>query len=93
MGTPIEFAGKTHVFTPPKDSDGVPDDRIGALPAYSNGQHIVSCWIFSKEELLEIIRTGKVFVAVLSKTTLYPMFLGSENSVREQIADAGVWKR
>lgn len=43
-------------------SNGV---RIGDLHVYKDDDQTVSCWQLTAEEMLEVIRTGRVFVFVL----------------------------
>jgi len=55
----------------------------------------VSAWKLSAEELEAIINNdGVMYVTVLSGQTQPPVYVGSEATVREVVADlGGVWKK
>ncbi len=89
MAQPVHFHGANMVLGPPQGSENVCD-----LFTYTNGRCSVSCWEFSPEELAEIMRTGRVFVSILSGSTQPPVFIGSEENVRDLVVDyGGVWRR
>jgi hypothetical protein len=39
--------------------------RIGDLHVYKDNEQTVSCWQLTAEEMLEVVRTGRVYVFVL----------------------------
>jgi hypothetical protein len=89
MSEPTAFEGHNVVLAPPPGSE-----NVTPLPIFRNGLCCVSCWQLTAEELTEVIAAGgKVFISVFSGKTQPPVYVGSENSVREIIADYGVWKK
>jgi hypothetical protein len=89
MAEAVQFAGANTIYRAPEGREDVSD-----LHVFRNQQAIVSAWKLTPEELAEVNRTGTVFLSVLSGGVLYPVFLGSEESVRLLVADYGqVWKR
>lgn len=88
MGHPIEFEGQNFVLRPP---DGA--ENISPLPIFRNGTCCVSCWILSDEEWAEVVNRRRIYLAVFYGQTQPPVFVGSEQNVRNLIADYGVWKR
>jgi len=61
------------------------------MKAFKNSSSIVCCWELDIAELVEVVRTGKVWVEVLTHR-FAPMFVGSEHTVRRVAADYGaVW--
>lgn len=69
-------------------------ENVEALHTYTNGTCSVSCWELTQDEIAEVLRTGRVFLTVLSGTTQSPVFVGSEESVRSVVVDyGGVWAR
>lgn len=88
MSAPIKFKGHNRVLSPPPGSE-----NVLPLPIFRNGKCCVSCWELTQEELAEINRTGRVYVSIFSGKTQPPVFVGSETTVREVVADYGLWKR
>lgn len=88
MSTPVEFAGSNFVLGAPTGSD-----NVGPLPIFRNGTCCVSAWELTEEELAEIVRTRRVFLSVFYGNTQPPVYVGSETSCREVVADYGAWKR
>ena len=89
MAVAVDFKGANCLLRAPPDNDSV-----GELPIFRNGVTSVSCWELTPEELAEVVRTGRVYVAVLSgKQSQPPVFAGSETAVRDMTSDYGVWKR
>jgi hypothetical protein len=88
MGEPVKFEGFTHDFGPPPGLD----EMVGRLPVFLNGATVVSAWKLSPEELEEVNRTGVVFLSVMSGTSVFPCYVGSESSTKEVASDTGhVW--
>lgn len=92
MADGSDFPQHNRVFTAPVFHDGTEDDRVSSLPVFDNGMVIVSCWTLSEEELLEVIASKKIYLALWSRG-IQPQFIGSESAVREMIADHGVWPK
>ncbi len=91
MAHGIDFKGSNTRYGPPR---GVSEEQCRTLNVFKNGACIVSCWEFTKEELEEINRTGKVWLSMWSGDTLFPALVGSESVVREVVVDYGpVWKK
>lgn len=89
MGIPADFPGANKVYRAP---DGRED--VGDLAVFFNGSAIVSAWKLDPAELAEVNRTGTVFLSVLSGGVLFPVAVGSEESIRLMVADYGqVWQR
>lgn len=72
------------VFAAPKDAENVVD-----LECFTNGAHNVLAVELDEEERKEFLETGKIFVSVLSGPSFFPIFVGSETSVRELIKQDG----
>lgn len=91
MAHGVNFKGSNKTYGPPP---GVPEDQCASLHVFTNGKCIVSCHQLTPEELEEINRTGKVWQSVWSGQTLFPVFIGSETTVRSVVVDYGpVWKQ
>lgn len=89
MADPTHFHGANRTFKAPQGSE-----NVGDLDTFVNGHAIVSAWKLRPEELEDVIRTGTVFVSSMSGQVLFPMFIGSEETVRMVVADTGpVWER
>lgn len=89
MGRGVNFPGANFTFSAPADREDIVD-----LPCFVNGRSTVLCVELDTEELQEVMRTGKVWVTILSGMTFYPCFIGSEASVRSVVVDYGpVWDK
>lgn len=88
MGTPVKFSGYNVNLMPPLNSE-----NIAAIPVFNNGVCTVSCWELSDEEVAEIVKSRRVFLTVLFGKTSPPVYVGSEQAVRDVVSDYGVWKR
>jgi hypothetical protein len=84
MASGTDFPGSNAVLGAPK---GV--ENVIPLSVFRNGVCCVSCWQLSDEELVEIIKTRRVYLSVFWGDTQPPVFLGSETAVRDMIADYG----
>lgn len=88
MGHSTKFEGCNKVLTAPKGQE----DRTHDLHTFNNGNVTVSAWVLSPEEIEEINKTGKIFLSVFFGPSPPPVFVGSEKSVKELVADYGkVW--
>lgn len=92
MASPIPWHGQNKKLTTPEHED---KQRIGELNVFNNGHCTVSCWQLTPQELVDIIQNGgKVYVSVLFGKSQPPIFVGTEDTVREVVIDfGGVWKR
>lgn len=91
MAEAVDFPGSNFRFLAPPGRDDVADLHTFRQPG---GPCNVSCWKLTPEELEEVVRTGRVFLSVMSGPAFYPAFLGSESVVRGVAVDYGpVWAR
>lgn len=88
MSAPFEFDGYNKILTGPPGTENVED-----LPVFANGTCCVSAWKLTADELAEINKTGVVFISIFSGKSQPPVYVGSEQSVRDLVSDYGVWKR
>lgn len=88
MAQVTEFKGCNVIMKAPKDTDIVVDAH-----AFSNGVHCVTKWVFTEEEMAEIVASGSIYVSIMLAGGMPPVYASSESSVREHIADQGVWKK
>lgn len=91
MATPIAWDGANKILKAPKEWT---KEQCQDLPTFNNGVCSVSCWQFSKDELVDVIQNdGKFFVSIMFGASQPPVFAGSEATVREVVVDYGkVWK-
>lgn len=89
MAEAVPFEGHTHDFGPPPGLD----EMVGRLPVFMNGATVVFAMKLSPEELKEVVDSGGVvFCSVMSGTSVFPVYLGSESSVKAVASDTGkVW--
>lgn len=89
MSEPVKFDGANFNFGPPVGLE----EMVGHLPCFLNGRSVVSAWKLSPEELAEVNRTGVVFITIMSGRSVFPMYVGSEETVKDVASDTGhVWK-
>ena len=71
------------------------DDRLRELNVFNNGVLSVSCWQLSPQELVDLVTNGgKIYLAVMYGPSQPPVFVGSEDEVRQVVIDYGqVWKK
>lgn len=84
MGIPVDFVGSNLELHPPAGRDD-----IRPMRTFTNGNVSVSCWELTESEVMEILRTGKVFVSCFSGRTQPPIFVGGRQEVRDLIAEYG----
>lgn len=60
----VDFPERNKILLKP---DGVSDAECSSLYAYDTGEAFVSCWKLTPEEVLEIARTGTVWLWVLGQ--------------------------
>lgn len=90
MADAVDFTGSNMVLRAPSGEE----DRVSSLHTFTNGSCSVSCWQLSEEEIEEVRRTGRVFVSIWSGRTQPPVFVGSEDAVRNLVVDyGGVWRK
>lgn len=85
MATAIDFEGTNRRFTAPAGEE----DRVNELRAFSNKTVNVTKWQLTAEEYAEVVRTGCIWVSVLSGDTFFPMFVSHAEGVRELALDFG----
>lgn len=89
MTQSVDFEGTNRTLLPPSGAENVIDLRV-----FNNGSCTVSCWELSDEELAQVSRSRQVFLSVFFGPTSPPVFVGSEETVRNLVVDfGGVWKR
>jgi hypothetical protein len=84
MAKPVEFVGSNVKLGAPPGRDD-----ISELHTYTNGTVSVSCWEFTKDEIVEIVATGRLYVSCFSGRSQPPVYLGTRDDVRSMIADYG----
>lgn len=87
MARPIKFDGCNLHLLPP---DGA--ENVEPMHAFTNGTTVVECWELTAEEIQEVARTGCIWLSLFGQH-IPPIFVGSEETVRDIIADYGVWKK
>lgn len=90
MTRAVTWPGANKVLGPPQ---GMDETQVSNLPIFTNGVTCVSCWELSDEALAEIIRTKRVFISIFSGQTQPPVYVGSEDEVRDLVSDYGVWPK
>lgn len=60
-------------------------DNVQDLPTCRIGQHNMSLWRFTAEELAEINETGCVMLDVMCRDTFPPVYIGSIGSMKDMI--------
>lgn len=89
MAIPINWHGQNKELVAPKGREDVQSIKV-----FNNNKVSVSCWLLTDEEVAEIIDKRVIFVGVLGGPSSYPVFIGSEEAVRQVTADYGkVWAR
>lgn len=95
MGKSIEFNGMNRHFVSPIDNafDGTFDQV--RMWGYSNGITTFTKWELTPDEIMEIAKTGHVWLAVrCGKRPMQPHWLGSERFIRYMFTDqGGLWDR
>lgn len=84
MAQPVDFPGTNRVLTAPAGRDDV-----APLRAFTNGAVCFTCWQLTDEELGDILSTGRVYLSIFSGGTMPPACLGSEDTIRDLVADYG----
>ena len=68
------------------------EDRVNDLHVFRNRGCVITAWQFSLEELLEIKRTGRIYIAFWGQG-MPPTLVGCEDAIREATAEGGVLPR
>lgn len=90
MSKPVEWSGSNKVLTPPK---GTTEEQVSRMEIFTNNVICVSKWELSRETIEEVLKTGCLFISVISGSTQPPIFIGSHDEVRALAVDYGpVWK-
>jgi hypothetical protein len=82
---PVDFPERNFVYGKPL---GWTDEQCSDLPVFKGNTTdgfpvIISCWKFSKEDLEEIQRTGKIYLSITSDG-MPPVSLFTENPFVQQ---------
>lgn len=89
MANAVAFDGCNAVFRAPEGREDISD-----LPLFRNGIVNVFAVELDDEERAEFEKTGRIFISILSGSTFYPIFVGSESSVRQVVVDYAMpWER
>lgn len=84
MGFGVNFSGTNVVMTGPEGLDDVMD-----IHAFRTEQCCVTCWQLDGQELEEFFRTGKLYLSVVMGGGMPPVFIGTEKTTRELVANYG----
>lgn len=86
MGQGINWIGANCVINPPPGDEGT----VSELALFrSRGGANVACIELDDQELEDVRNSGRVFAAVFSGHTFFPIFVGSERTVQMMVADTG----
>lgn len=88
MSKPVAFPGHNFILGPPPGAE-----NVSPLPIFRNGTCCVSAWELTDDEIAEIVASRRVFLSVFFGNTQPAVYVGSETTVREVVADYGAWKR
>jgi hypothetical protein len=72
MARPRDFRESNVTLAPP---DGVPPADCALLPVLAIDGTLVSCWELSPEEIVEIVETGVVWLAVWGRSSQPPVMV------------------
>jgi acyl-ACP thioesterase len=96
MAECIPFDGINKHFVPPH----MPEEEFGPHPrpqmwGYSNGIVTYTRWELTPEEVMEIAKTGEVWIVSRNgKEAQRPTWVGSRSTIKQMCADFGrLWKR
>ena len=89
MGVPVDFEGTNFTYA----AGDIPNCQD--LKVYTNGLHNVSAWQLTEAEMKQVRETGKIYLSLMTGLQFPPVFVGSEDSVREVIANdhAEAWSK
>lgn len=85
MGSSVKFEGCNFTFKAPEGQE----DRVKDLHCFTNGHHNVLAVELSEAEREEFLRTGLIYVSVLSGQNFFPIFVGTETTARECVEQDG----
>lgn len=96
MAESIEFEGINRQFQTPVENpeeDG-PFLNLPPMWGYNNGTLTFTRWQLTPEEIMEIAKTGEVWLAVRTGTRpMQPHWLGSLSFIKERCSDfGGLWR-
>ena len=93
---PIKWHGANKELEAAPGTEGF----IQPLPVFTNGSVCVSCWQLDAAELQTLIdaiannKPACLFVSIYYGQSQPPVYIGTEDDVRNQVADFGaVWKK
>jgi len=84
MAAAVQFPGSNWFLGPPAGAENV----VG-MHTFTNGHCSVSCWELSAEEMVEVNRTGRIFISILSGRTQPAVFVAPESVMRGFLVDYG----
>ncbi len=85
MGHSADFVGVNARLLAPSGQE----ETCNTLHVFRNRAMVVSCWTFSPEEMEQIIRTGRVYVAIAG-VTQPPTYVAGEDAMRAFTAEYGI---
>ncbi len=66
---PIEFPEQTKVLGKPAS---MTDEECGSMAVWTDGKQCISCWVGSWRERLKFLFTGKMWLSVITGTSIQP---------------------
>jgi hypothetical protein len=84
MARSVAFEGYNTTLGAPKGEE----DTVDAMHAFDNGSAITSCWELSPFEMEEVLRTGRIYLTIMSRT-VFPSFIGGEMQTRDITSNCG----
>jgi len=81
---PVEFEEANGVLHKP---ESMTDEECLSLPVFRDGRYCISLWELSEEEKAELLKTGKVWLWVLSGETQPPVLLSVSSPFEKAVED------
>lgn len=85
MAITVDFQGTNMRLRAPQGDE----DRVQPLRCFTNNHVVVTCWKLTPDEMVEVMRTGKIWVAQLSGRTIHPTLVADAETIRELCLDHG----
>lgn len=84
---PVKFPESNAVLRKP---ESMTDEECSALDIFrTNDGRCISCWELTGEELMEVLKTKRVWVEVHSGATQPPIYIGTSNPFKPDIEAEG----
>ena len=80
MAEPIEFEQQNAIFTKPED---MTDDECVSLHVFQSETQIISCWQLTEDEMIEVAKTGKIYLSVMGQAQPPVCVLGESPFIDE----------